>query len=191
MNRFSEQEIIDGIRRRDNRVLSYIYKSYYSAILNLVLTNSGSEDDAKDIFQETLIVVFKHVREKADFSLTSGFQTYLYSIARLLWLKAIRTRKDDQKKLNESHPYIDFEPPKPFTDQDIRYSLYQRAFVTIPEDCQQIIRLTVEGVSQKDIAEKLGFRSENYIKKRKHFCKQYLINKIKEDPEFEDRNDNL
>jgi len=191
VNRFSEQEIIDGIRRRDNRVLSYIYKSYYSAILNLVLTNSGSEDDAKDIFQETLIVVFKHVREKADFSLTSGFQTYLYSIARLLWLKAIRTRKDDQKKLNESHPYIDFEPPKPFTDQDIRYSLYQRAFVTIPEDCQQIIRLTVEGVSQKDIAEKLGFRSENYIKKRKHFCKQYLINKIKEDPEFEDRNDNL
>lgn len=191
MNRFSEQEIIDGIRRRDNRVLSYVYKSHYSAILNLVLTNSGSEDDAQDIFQETLIVVFKHIREKADFTLTSGFQTYLYSIARLLWLKAIRVRKSDQKKLNESHPYIDFEPPKPFNDQDIRYSLYQRAFITIPEDCQQILRLTVEGVSQKDIAEQLGYRSENYIKKRKHFCKQYLINKIKEDPEFEDRNDNL
>ena len=191
MNRFSEQEIIDGIRRRDNRVLSYIYKSYYSAILNLVLTNSGSEDDAKDIFQETLIVVFKHIREKDDFSLTSRFQTYLYSIARLLWLKAIRVKKADQKNLNESHPYIDFEPPKPFNDQDIRYTMYQRAFVTIPEDCQQILRLTVDGVSQKEIAEKLGFRSENYIKKRKHFCKQYLINKIKEDPEFENRNENL
>ncbi|MCF8378087.1 MAG: RNA polymerase sigma factor [Bacteroidales bacterium] len=191
MNSFSEKEIIDGIRRRDNRVLSYVYKSHYSAILNLVLTNSGSEDDAKDIFQETLIVVFKNIREKADFNLSSGFQTYMYSIARLLWLKTIRNRKEDQKRLNESHPYIDFEPPKPFNDQDIRYSLYQRAYRTIPEDCQEILRLTVDGVSQKDIAEKLGFRSENYIKKRKHFCKQYLIDKIKEDPEFENRNDTM
>ena len=189
MNRFSEEEIIDGLRRRDNRVLSYIYKNHYTAILNLVLSNSGSEDDAKDIFQEALIVVFRNIREKADFSLKSGFQTYLYSIARLLWLKAIRNKKADQKKLDESHPYIDFEPPKPFNDQDIRYSLYQRAYTNIPADCQEILRLTLDGVSQKEIAEKLGYRSENYVKKRKHYCKQFLIDKIKEDPEYENRND--
>ena len=187
MKRFSELEIIDGIRRRDNRVLSYIYKNHYSAILKLILGNSGSEEDAKDIFQEALIVVFRNIREKSGFSLKSGFQTYLYSIARLLWLKSLRNRKSEEKNLKENHPYIDFEPPKPFNDEDVRYSLYQKAFTNIPEDCQKILRMSVEGITQKDIAAELGFRSENYIKKRKHYCKQYLINKIKEDPEFKEQ----
>ena len=187
MKRFSEVEIIDGIRRRDNRVLSYIYKNHYAAILKLILGNSGSEEDAKDIFQEALIVVFRNIREKADFSLKSGFQTYLYSIARLLWLKSLRNRKSEEKSLKENHSYIDFEPPKPFNDEDVRYSLYQKAFTNIPEDCQKILRMSVDGISQKDIAAELGFRSENYIKKRKHYCKQYLINKIKEDPEFKEQ----
>jgi len=41
-------------------------------------------------------------------------------------------------------------------------------------------------VPQKEIAEKLGFKSENYIWKRKHFCKDYLIRKIKEHPDFQE-----
>jgi RNA polymerase sigma factor (sigma-70 family) len=187
VNRFSEEELIDGIRRRDNRVLSYIYRSHYAAILNLILTNSGSEDDAKDIFQEALIVVFRNIRADHDFKLESGFQTYLYSIARLIWLKSLRRKKTGEKKLRESRPYLEFEPPKPFQrEEDLRYSMYQRAFIKIPEDCQTILKLSLDGVSQKEIADKLGFRSENYIKKRKHYCKQYLITKIKEDPDYEE-----
>ncbi len=184
MNRYSVTEIIDGLRRRDSRVLRYIYKSYYPAIVKLVLTNSGTEDDAKDIFQEALIVVFKNIREKADFKLESGFQTYIYSIARLLWLKHLRDSRNQDKNLKENHSFIEFEEPKPFNEDDIRYAIYQRAFLKMPPDCQKIIRMSVDGVSQKVIAETLGFKSENYIKKRKHFCKEYLITKIKEDPEF-------
>ena len=185
MNRFSEEELIDGIRRRDNRVLSYVYKNFYAAILNLVLTNSGNDEDAKDIFQEAIIVVFRNIRADKNFKLESGFQTYLYSIARLLWLKVLRRRKTSERKLRENHPYIEFEPPRPFSgEEDLRYSLYQRAYQKIPEDCKAIIKMSNEGISQKEIAEKLGFRSENYIKKRKHYCKQYLITKIKEDPDF-------
>jgi RNA polymerase sigma factor (sigma-70 family) len=185
VSRYSQEEIIDGLRRRDNRILKYIYKQHYAAILNLVLTNSGTEDDAKDIFQEALIIAFKNIREKKQFKLESNFQTYIYSISRLLWLKNLRNRSDENT-LKENHPFIEFEEPKPFNEEDIRLSVYQKAFRKIPEDCQQILTLSNEGVSQKDIAEKLGFKSDNYIKKRKHYCKEYLISKIKEDPEFEE-----
>ncbi len=186
MNRYSVIEIIDGLRRRDNRVIRYIYKAYYPSVVKLVLSNSGSEDDAKDIFQEALIVVFRNIREKADFKLESAFQTYLYSIARLLWLKHLRNFRNQDKNLRENHPYIEFEDPKPFDQEDIRYSMYQRAFLKIPPDCQKILKMSVDGVPQKDIADSLGFKSENYIKKRKHFCKEYLIGKIKEDPEYKE-----
>lgn len=184
MSRYSHEEIIDGLRRRDNRILKFIYMHYYPAILKLILSNNGNEDDAKDIFQEALIVAFKNIREKADFKLESNFQTYLYSIARLLWLKSLRN-KSEEKELKVNQTFIEFEDPKPFNDEDLRYSVYQKAFNQLPKDCQQIIRMTNDGLPQKEIADKLGFKSDNYIKKRKHYCKEYLIARIKEDPDFQ------
>lgn len=183
MSRYSQEEIIDGLRRRDNRILKYVYKHYYSAVLKMILTNSGSEDDAKDIFQEAIIVAFRNIREKKNFKLESSFQTYIYSIARLLWLKNLRN-KSNEDQLKENNPFIEFEEPQPFNEEDLRYSVYQRAFSSMPSDCQEIIKMTNDGIPQKEIAEKLGFKSENYIKKRKHYCKEYLIARIKEDPEF-------
>jgi RNA polymerase sigma factor (sigma-70 family) len=166
VTRYTVTELIDGLRRRDNRVLAFIYKTFYPPIVKFILTNSGTEEDAKDIFQEALIVVFRNIKEKSDFKLESGFQTYLYSIARLLWLKHLRDSRNQDRNLKENHPYIEFEEPKPFNEEDIRYSVYQRAFLNMPPDCQNILKMSVDGISQKEIAEKLGFKSENYIKKR-------------------------
>lgn len=187
MSRYSQEEIIDGIRRRDNRILKYIYKHYYTAIFRFIVTNSGNEDDAKDIFQEAIIIAFHNIRKNTKFKLESSFQTYIYSIARLLWLKSLRN-KSNEEQLKENNPFIEFEEPKPFNDEDLRYSAYQRAYKNLPLDCQHIIRMMNEGVSQKEIAEKLGFKSENYISKRKHYCKEYLIARIKEDPVFQENN---
>lgn len=185
MNRFSQKELVDGIRRRDDRVLRFIYKSYYPLIMKLVLNNSGTEEDAKDVFQETLIVAFKNIRDNSDFNLESGLQTYLYSVARLKWLNVLRKTKNDNRLLKENHDFIEFEEPKPFNEKDIRYSVYQKAFLRLPDDCQQILRMSMDGMEQKEIADALGFRSENYIKKRKHFCKEFLVARIREDPEFD------
>jgi RNA polymerase sigma factor (sigma-70 family) len=184
VSRYSQEEIIDGVRRRDNRILKYIYKHYYTAIFKFILTNSGNEDDAKDIFQETIIVAFHNIRKNKKFKLESSFQTYLYSIARLLWLKSLRN-KSNEDQLKENNPFIEFEEPMPFNEEDLRYAAYQRAFSKLPEDCQQIIRMVNDGISQKEIADKLGFKSENYIWKRKHYCKEYLIARVKEDPEYQ------
>lgn len=189
MSRYSPDEIIDGLRRRDNRVMRYIYKNYYPAVLKLVMTNNGTEEDAKDVFQETLIAVFRNIRKEENFQLKHSFSTYIYSISRLLWLKNLRDSRNSEKNLKENHPYVDFEDPKPFNEEDLRYSAYQRAFGKIPDDCKKILKMTVDGVSQKEIASQLGLKSENYIKKRKHYCKEYLIQKIKEDPDFQENKD--
>ncbi len=184
MSRFSQEEIIDGLRRRDNRILKYIYKHNYTAIQRLVLSNSGTEEDAKDLFQESLMIAFKNVRKKKKFTLESSFQTYIYSIARLLWLKNLRD-KNNEYDLKENQPHLEFEDPLPFNEDDLRYAIYQRAFKELPQDCKDILQMTNDGKSRKEIAEKLGFKSDNYISKRKHYCKEHLINKIKEDPEFD------
>ncbi len=187
VKRLLDVEIITGIRKRDNRVLLYIYKNSYNPVRQLVLHNAGSESDAEDIFQEALIVIFKKLKDEQDFELNAAFSTYLYSIARLLWLKYLRNiRKIEIDPLNrDMEERIEFEEPSPVQDKDLRMAIYQRTLLKIPEDCQKILQLTAQDLTSSEIAEQLGFRSEGYVRKRRHFCKEYLINKIKEDPDYQ------
>jgi RNA polymerase sigma factor (sigma-70 family) len=187
VKRLSDEEIIVGLRKRDSRVLQYIYKNSFNPIKQLILHNAGSETDAEDIFQESLIIIFKKLRDEVDLELNAAFSTYLYSIARLLWLKHLRQiKKIDIDPLNrDMEERIEFEEPLPVEDKDLRMAIYQRTLFKIPEDCQKILQLTARDLSSSEIAQQLGFRSEGYVRKRRHFCKDYLIGKIKEDPDYQ------
>lgn len=185
MTRFTSEQIIKGIKNRDNAILHFIYKKYYSTILKFVLNNSGSTDDAKDIFQESIIIAYKNIKKTENFKLSCNFETYLYSIARLLWLKNLRNLKNDPTiPLIDNHSFIYFEEPEPFNEEDIRFALFQKAFLSLPADCRKIIKMSMDGYPQKEIVKALGLKSENYVRKRKHYCKEYLIRKIKEDPQY-------
>jgi len=187
VKRLTDDEIIAGLRKRDNRVLQYIYKNSFNAVKQLVVHNAGSDSDAEDIFQETLIIIFKKLRDDNDFQLTANFTTYIYSIARLIWLKHLKQiKKIEIDPLNrDMEERIEFEEPLPVEDKDLRMAIYQRTLSQIPEDCQKILRLTAEDVTSREIARRLGFRSEGYVRKRRHFCKEYLVNKIKDDAEYQ------
>ena len=187
MKRLSDEEIITGLRKRDNRVLQYIYKNSFNPVKQLILSNAGSEADAEDIFQEALIIIFKKLKAEQAFELTSAFNTYIYSISRLLWLKQLRNiKKIEIDPLNRDHEErIEFEPPSPVEDKDLRMAIYQRTLMKIPEDCQKILRLTAQDITSREIARQLGFRSEGYVRKRRHYCKEYLITRIKEDVDYQ------
>lgn len=187
MKRLTDNEILAGLRKRDNRAIQYIYKNSFNPVKQLVLHNAGSESDAEDIFQEAMIVIFRKLREEQDFELTAAFNTYIYSISRLLWLKHLKKiRKIEIDPLNhDMEERIEFEEPSPVQDKDLRLAIYQRTLVKIPEDCQKILRLTAQDITSQEIARQLGFRSGEYVRKRRHFCKEYLVNKIKEDSEYQ------
>ena len=187
MKRLTDEEILAGLRKRDNRVLQYIYKNSFNPVKQLILHNAGTDNDAEDIFQETLIIIFKKLKEEPDFELTSAFNTYVYSVSRLLWLKHLRNiKKIEIDPLNrDMEERIEFEEPTPVQDKDLRMAIYQKTLLKIPEDCQKILRLTAQDVSSREIAQQLGFRSEGYVRKRRHFCKEYLVNRIKEDPDYQ------
>jgi len=184
VNRYSLQELIKGIRVRDNAVLLHIYSKYFQSVLHFVMNNSGTAEDAKDTFQEAMIVVFQNIRQNKDFTIQCSLHTYIYSIARIIWIKHLKKMKSSFIKLNEDSEYIRFEEPQPFQEYDFRYALYQRVFRELPKDCQIILEMTNKGISHKEIAAKMGLNSERYITKRKHFCKEYLIKLIREHPDF-------
>ena len=46
MKRLSDEDILAGLRKRDNRVLQYIYKNSFNPVRQLILSNAGSDSDA-------------------------------------------------------------------------------------------------------------------------------------------------
>lgn len=184
MQGYSAEEIIDGIRERDTRILDYIYENYIHQIKDLVIQNSGTIEDAKDIYQDAVLIIYQRVREK-ELKLNCTFGTYIYSVCRLLWLKNLEKKKTERKYLDEKSNLVELDDNllDKFEKND-RQKLYQYHFNKLSFKCQKILELSLAGISANEIARILNFKSEVYVRKRKHNCKENLVSKIKMDKRY-------
>ena len=62
MTKFNAEEIIKGIRQHDKLVLQYVYITFYQFIKFFVNRNSGNDDDAEDVYQDAIIIIYKKDR---------------------------------------------------------------------------------------------------------------------------------
>ncbi len=79
-----------GLRRNDPETLRALYARHFPAVRGFVLQNSGTNNDAQDMFQEAMAVLWLSVKEErivpdAD---PGGF---LYRVAKYKWLDVIRS----------------------------------------------------------------------------------------------------
>jgi len=185
MTFYTDDAIIDGLKRRDNGIIRYIYKEYYPTIKFLITTNSGTDTDAEDVFQDALVVLYRKVARET-LVLTSSFKTFLYSICRNLWLQRLDRRvfsnefleMEDLSELQDNHNH---EQPE---EEHEKYRLFQQHFLKLSQDCQKVLRLFLGKASLKEIADIMGFKTEKYAKTRKFMCKEKLKNSIINDPYF-------
>lgn len=182
---YTTEAILEGISMSNNDVLNYIYKTFFPSICNFIENNNGSEEDARDLFQEAIIVIYRKMK-KEPLVLTCNFKTYIYSICRLLWLKQLEKRKNSNEINSEGIIENRLDEVSPTYDRTEKYRLYQKHFQQLGPDCKKILQMALDKVSLKEIAEIMGFKSEKYAKKRRYQCKQMLIESIKNDNEFND-----
>lgn len=186
MIEYSNVELLNGILRNDTIVLQFIFKNFYSNINFFIKKNNGDEDDANDVFQEAIIIIYRKLKANT-LVLDCSFDTYLYSICRLLWLKELEKRKVEKENIKDNHEFNDEiydDGLELVIDLNERYKLYQKHFALLGKDCQKILQLYFDKVPLKNIADMMGFKSEHYAKKRKFSCKEYLIKSIKQDLEY-------
>jgi RNA polymerase sigma factor (sigma-70 family) len=183
---YSNEEIIDGIRNKDNAILLYIYKTFYPMIRELVVRNSGKSDDAQDVFQEAMVVIFRKSHEE-EFKMHSSFTNYLYTISRFIWLKILKRKRVFREKITDLIRPIDMETEDILDiEVSMERKVYQHYFAKLGKDCREILTMFYNEMSFREIAVKLGKASEEYVRKRKHDCKEHLILMIKSDPEVKD-----
>jgi RNA polymerase sigma factor (sigma-70 family) len=87
--------LLEGLQQKNEKTIYEVYSSYYTSVEKYILVNSGSEQDAEDVFQDTVMVLLAYV-SKDGFTLTSSIKTLIFAIARRLWLKQLRNRRRNE-----------------------------------------------------------------------------------------------
>jgi RNA polymerase sigma factor (sigma-70 family) len=184
IRKYSQNAIIEGILHKDEEVVSYLYDEYFRLIKQFILNNAGDTADSQDIFQETLIILFQKVRT-GNFQVISSLKTYLYSVARIIWLKELRRRKT----LTTSDTYTDSA-----ADQEIietierkeRLDFYRAKYDELSDDCKQLLRMFLNNIPIKEITIYMGYKSEQHTKNRHLRCKNSLIKRIQSSSKFKE-----
>jgi RNA polymerase sigma factor (sigma-70 family) len=184
MIHYSDEAILEGLRLRSDYIINFIYKDFFPLIRSLVTENGGLEDDAEDIFQDGIIILYNKISLN-QLKLTSSFKTYMYSVCRNLWLQKLTRRQVFFDKLNDIEDFVDLAE-EDLQESHVRetemHRIVQIHFLSLPEDCQKVLRLFIKNIPLREIAGIMGFKTENYTKTRKYLCKQELKKRIADDP---------
>jgi len=183
-----EQSIIEGIQGGDTTVLKTVYRDCFPMVSKLVLANSGTESEAKDLMQRVLLTLYESFQREGDFQLTSKFSTYLYGVARNLWLNEIRRKKPYFSITDtEQWEFIDTqEVEEEMIEADLyaqRHLLFWKCFEKMGTECQQLLRQYFDKADPKEIARVLGIKYESYRVKKTR-CVKKLTSFVRENPHY-------
>jgi RNA polymerase sigma factor (sigma-70 family) len=183
MIHYNDEAILKGILAGDKNILKYVYDWYFKTIRSLILRNNGNEQDAEDIFQDALVIIYQRVIDN-ELVLDCSFKTFLYSVCRHLWLQHLEKEKNPANIADiENHIELSDEMVfEIYDEQSEKYRLYQQHFVKLSKDCQKVLKLFYSHTPLKDIADIMGYKTEKYAKTRKYLCKENLRQRILSDP---------
>ena len=169
----TEEEQIRLLQNGDDRILQVIYRQYYQTIVNLVMNNSGSLQEAKDIYQETLIIFYEKVKDE-NFELNCKLKTYLYSISRNLWLKQLQHKKRFTNSISDSEEYLEI-PWEEAGKKEDQYQAMHTALESLGEPCRSILKdFYMHSQSMEEITEKFGYTNADNAKNQKYKCLKRL-----------------
>ncbi|MBC7773999.1 MAG: sigma-70 family RNA polymerase sigma factor [Phycisphaerae bacterium] len=80
-----QSDYLAAILSGDRITLRRLYEQQLPVIRSIIRHYGGSEADAKDIFQDAVLLVYQKARQP-DFQLSSKFSVYFYGVCRNLWL---------------------------------------------------------------------------------------------------------
>ena len=189
MEKVTDTEIIQllrsGEKNQQNQAFRLLYRYYFGLIENLVLNNKGVRDDAKDIFQEGLIVLFKNVKNQ-EFRLQSTIKTYLYSICRNLWLMQLRKTKREVV-LEEKHDHISVEENQfKVLEMTEKKRILLHLLKGLNDSCREILMMFYfRKMKMEEIRTLLNLKNEQVAKNKKSRCMKNIRSKVRESEAYQ------
>jgi len=167
----NEQVLLAGLARNDRLAVETIYRENYKMVQALILNNNGNADDAKDIFQEAMIILYEKVRS-GTFELNCQIKTYVYAVCRRLWLKRLQ-------QLNRYSPSVEgLEAAVPVEEEiedhekrNVEFEMMDKAISGLGEPCKSLIEAYyLQSLTMQEIAANFGYTNADNAKNQKYKC---------------------
>jgi RNA polymerase sigma factor (sigma-70 family) len=171
----TDREVVLGILNNSADALNKLYTGHFPMILQFILNNNGDEDDAKDVYQEAIIILYNKIKS-GDFELSSKLKTYIYSVCRRIWLKKLSQQSKKTNNIDDFEDVIAVEfDVEQHEAKDLQFEKMGEALLNLGEPCKTIIQdFYINNLSMQDICEKFGYTNTDNAKTQKYKCLQRL-----------------
>lgn len=167
----NEKALLEGLAASDKKAIETIYRENFNMVQSLVINNNGSADDAKDVFQEAMIVLYEKARS-GTFELNCLIKTYIYSVCRRLWLKRLQ-------QLNRYSPPVESleltvpveEEMEDHEKRNAEFEMMDKAIGSLGEPCKSLLEAYyLQKQNMQVIAASFGYTNADNAKNQKYKC---------------------
>ena len=166
-----EKALLKGLALNDRKSVETIYKLFYNMVQSLIVNNNGSSDDARDIFQETVIVLYEKAKT-GSFELNCQLKTYVYSVSRRLWLKKLQQQQRYVPNINGLDETVPVEDEiEGHSQRHSEFQMMEKALLHLGEPCRSLIEaFYLQKRNMTDIAGHFGYTNADNAKNQKYKC---------------------
>jgi RNA polymerase sigma factor (sigma-70 family) len=187
---FPDSELVRNIRdgQRMDETIKAIYRSHFESLSWYVVNNSGSRQDAEDIFQEVL-VNFIDLVQKDKFRGESTVKTFLFSLNRYTWLNELKRRGRAlvrEEKYERGQEQVELDSSHWIADREGKAAVLNLV-AELGDTCQKILLLFYyENMSMKEILDATDYENEQVVRNKKYKCLKQLEKMILEKPHLKE-----
>lgn len=171
----SDSRILDLIRKGDEEALVTLYKANRKVITSFVQRNSGTPEDAEDMLQEALMVLWDRVRS-GRFTYAAQLNTFIFATVKNMWARHLARKRREVPLL--------LDPDKTATGENSvldelieteEAQMVRDALQRLGDPCRKLLTLFYwEEMSMEEIAQEMGFANAETVKSKKYQCKEML-----------------
>lgn len=184
-NTHPDQIYIDGLANNDSAIIQSIYKKFVPKVVSYIRNNSGDNDQAQDVVQEVMIVLFNQAKAK-KLQLTCPFDAYFFLLCKRKWLNEIKKSSSKGVTIEDDLPSNNELTDEMVTETEMfdeKQQLFDLMFQKLGDKCQEVLKLSFTIKSMEEVAEKLNV-TYGYVRKKKSLCVGQLTQWIQENNRF-------
>ena len=172
MNNFEqEKHLLEGLALNDRAKVEAIYRDNYPMVQAFILNNSGNSDEARDIFQEAMIVIYEK-SVSGTFELNCLLKTYIYSVCRRLWLKRLQQLQRYGSLIENVEETVTVEEDLELHEKhNADFIIMENAMSKIGEPCKSLLdAYYIQKKNMQEIAADFGYTNADNAKTQKYKC---------------------
>ncbi len=176
-NRFSDTELVDLLRKEDNRAFIEIFDRYYVLLFSFACRRLDNKENAKDMIHDAFSDLWE---KRITANIPGELGAFLFTVVKNRIIDHYKHSKVLQKYIDHCQNHLSNQQDN--TDHLIRennlLALIEKEIAALPEKMRIVFELSrKESMNRKEISQHLGL-PENTVKTNMHRALKILYRKL-------------